>query len=992
MMQNPIKALTRPRRQSYSPSVKIVQPGASRHREQGLFASDELQKHYKSMGSYSQYVQDFINDAGEYAPVYNERQLEMAYRTSYYLFAAIRRVANLFSRLEFIAEVKKNGKWVPLDETHHLNSIFANAGARFLYEMYIFYALFGEVVVYKRKTRKAVYAVHRGNPITTYAQGAIKGVHLIPNAHWTKDEDQYGNEVNGFYLNVRDDQIGDNMRRLDRGEVVYCKDFDPRYGTRATSMASLVLNNAVTNAAIARWAAHYFMSGALPLLLVSTEEDPAQMMDADLERYKNLVQRAWRGLWGKFSLRAVFTDRKLNVQEAGIDAEKVQAPELNRDALNAITSVFQIAPDLIVPPEGGSDNARHKFLVKQAYEDAVLPVGEHIIGDFTRDFGLENAPIRLVISTENIEAMEADRADRAATETQIFQAGVQTLGQTQERLKVDVIAPLKDFMMVQGQLWSVDHILREDKIISEKLLAQASTAWNDGAIKLNEYRNWLGLKPDTRNGYKHEIVPPEDTGGGGFGGAPQLPPGGGAPDEPPPSPPPSNGAKPDAAPEPEAEAKPEPQDQPTDGDKAAAPPADDQPAPALTRIDNSADVVPEPAQETPAAEPPDPLYVALWIGEDSLVHTARSTVETLMEDVPVTWSDPANWHITLSHLNDATEGQAEAIARLLPETMGRVALRVNGIVTFDTPDGTCIALAVERDDDIENIQNRARIAIAAQGLRIHEHGNPEQWTPHITLGYAPAETAVPEIALSIIVQPSALTLGRSGFEVVHSIPCNVDWRTALGNDTEPLETDFNPNALAGREAIAQDIERRRMWLRSRVRQWFAEEADADGLPEILVQHVEEVAGYPPERVLDLVMDIIGNGDYDEHTTLLDNPILEALQRQEGKKAMQDSPQDELKAWAKFALKNGAQKAHERFEISLLPLAVEQAVRSQLETATDRPAIRRVFEEAQKALETTLAVPTVNEDEMTEWAQRMAEAGLDDLVDLPDESSLTAGDD
>lgn len=485
---------------------------AERRNHPGQFQiSDQMQQHVKSI-SYSDYVQDFINNTGFYeGDHYSKQQVEAAYRTSVYLFAALRRVANLFSEVRVVAEEKDDhGIWKRLPDENYLNMIFSQAGAKFMFDAFMYYAMYGKVLIYKRKTRKAMSAYRQGQMITNYLDGGISGIHIIPNVKWDDVQDNNRSEVTAFRINEPDENyIGTGER--DRDEFVYFHDFDFRNPADAVSMVSLALNNAITNAAIARWASHYFMSGAMPLLLVSMQDDPALVSETDLLKYKSAVERMWQGMWGKFNLRAFFTDRKLDVQQAGIKAEEVQAPELNQDALNAITAVFQIAPDLIVPPPGGSDNARHKFLIMDAYNTAVLPLAKQLATQLNKDFGFdEKSPLRLVIAEEDIRALEAERADNADTELQIFDAGVQTFGEAQERLKIKrPVEELRNWIQINGKFQSVERLLRDDRSPDDRVISYAAQSFVDNIVTLGEVRKLLyDLEtPDEIDGFYWQVVP-----------------------------------------------------------------------------------------------------------------------------------------------------------------------------------------------------------------------------------------------------------------------------------------------------------------------------------------------------------------------------------------------------------------------------------------------------------------------------------------------------
>lgn len=941
-----------------------------------LSVSSELQQEAMKAISLPQYIQDWINDnGGVYGDQYSEVQLEAAYRTSVFLFAAMRRVGNLMSEVKIVGEKRQGDEWVRLPETDHLNRMFSEAGAQFMKHAFIYYATYGSVLIYKRKTKRAVYQAHRGHPITKYSEGAVAGFHLIPNAHWTMLENQYTNEIINFNLAVQDDVIGDRAI-LTPEEVVYWHDFDHRRLNWGVSMVSLAINNAVTNAAIARWAAHYFMSGAMPLLLVSVEgnNNSAPMTQTDINRYKQTVQEAWRGLFGKFSLRTLFTDRKLNVEQAGIKAEEVQAPELDRAALNNIASVFQIAPDLIIPPEGGSDNARHKYLMQDAYYSGVLPICRELATVMTEQLGLSDAGMRVVVDEDDIKALEADRADESATEISIFNAGVQTYGEVQERLKTEPIPELERWININGRFQSVERVLRDDKMPNDAIFQYAPTAWDGNILRLSEIRKImfnLGMEPGMRDGFKYEIVPDPNAGPGApFGGdtPPSLPPGGddggAGPETPENAPDASHEAKPETPPESDAD-----KDIPADEIRHS-----DEFAPPNPGIDGSITGV---VTELPVPEPvtdiveipvePQPAYLSFDLADDTLVRVAAQRLQAMLgeESTVVEWSDPATWHITLVYAPDVDDDALSSVLGLLPQQYPRQALRASGLQTFETPDGLCIALAVERDDTLIALQSAVRVAFEAQQVPVSEYSMTENYIPHVTLGYARSDLYVPEFAYAAILEPKAVNVGRSGFEQISSIPIErPDIRPADVLDDAVLQTLLN------------DVTQRRRMLRDWLIAWDADDEQPAEMPGDLADLVRvALSGRDREAVFTAARNAVEKGLFDVDAGDDGNPVLKMMAKSE-----QDSAEAELDAWERSAGRN-YQKAARRFVAKRLPLKIEQDIRTALAAASDAGGIKAVFESARAALAAETLTPETGEGELAEWLARLQDD--DDLTDLLD---------
>lgn len=938
----------------------------------GPYVSSDIQAAYKAL-PYKQDIADFINDQSPEDGLYSERQLESAYRTSVYMFAALRRVANLFSRVPIVGEIKRGNAWERLPETHELNRLIKSAGTRFLYETYIYYAMYGAVLIYKRKTIKAKEAEERGKTLWKYLDGAVSGLTVIPNAHWELVEDGVTDELLGFDL-YRDTQNIAGSPRINRKRAIYWHDFDMRYRNRGISIVSLGLNDAVTNGAISRWAAHYFMSGAMPMLLVMPEtDDPSLGEESDLRDLKSRVENLWRGIFGRFSLRANFFDRKLRVEEVGITADKVTAPELDRKALNALTSIFGISPDLIVPPEGGSQS-RHKELIKEAYDNSVLPSAEHFVSILNEDLGFDDeCPIRLVIAEDQILALEADRQGKSETEISIYSGGAQTLGDTQRRLNIEPIKALDQYVTVNGRAQSVKRTVYEDGLPNTDYLTAISTAWNDGAIRLSDYWKALygkSLPSELEDGRKFEVVIEPGMGGGGVS---QFASGTPSPEMgvTPPTPTSDNGEDAEPPLSEQAAPKRESQGQTTDGDKSSenvTPPA---PVP-VEMMSTGKPVLPAPPAAEPEDAPKNKAYVYLQIGDDSLIQTVQEQLEMLLGGADVRWEPRERWHCTLAVADDCPDSTLEAVCDLLPSNIDYLPLRIEGLRTFNTPDGVALCLNIVEDNELADLQRSVVVAFAAHMIQISEHSRAGAYNPHITLGYLD-ENIVPDFKASIVVTPSAVVVGRDNYQTIREIK--------IGGFDDDLGIDEEPNAIEDRPEWKREIEIQRRRMRALVRHWDTTSEMPPAMPERLREAISEVAG-ADGNVVEAIMRSINAGHFDQHSEYYGNPIADRLRKQNAK---QKSATHELVAWRRYALRprNGAAKAAERFSVTYLPLDIEHYVRDSLKAIPDkdRTGITEVFNNADRQLEEATAVPEITQATLEEWAARLEESGDDDLLEL-----------
>ncbi len=459
----------------------------------------------KSLEQFSQSALDFIGGSS-YAITnpYNETQLFGAYMSSVYMYAALRRVMSLISRVRIVAEIETGNGYVRAPETTLINQIFERDGSDLLSKMWLNYAIYGTTAVYKTKTMKAIYSLQTNNPIYDYKDGAVAGLTIIDTPKYTIQEGSR-NEIVGMYVNnqTSPDEILNNSNMLTRKEFIYVTDWNPYDRNRGKSIVAVAMHEAVTNTAIASWAADYFTRGAMPFILVNLEEDPALLTDADLAKYKRQFQEYWQGK--DSSLRAVVTDRKITTQQVGIAAGEVAAPELNETALEGISAAVGLDRELIVTPSGGSQ-ARHAELIQRAWNDTVIPTAQAFLSAISRDIGLPHN-MRLVLDLSHITELEADRADKSGTEMNIFEGGLQTFNETRTRMNMKPVEALRDMFKLDGQLVTVEQLRKLQELPPRQVIDVVSQLWGDDLMTKHQALKTLGvpIPPQAKDGYRSEL-------------------------------------------------------------------------------------------------------------------------------------------------------------------------------------------------------------------------------------------------------------------------------------------------------------------------------------------------------------------------------------------------------------------------------------------------------------------------------------------------------
>jgi len=495
----------KPSQKPYSkPNSPALYQNNTDNRGGGIKLIDPSQS-IKSFDVFSSHISSFINaSAGNLG--YSENQVLTAYLTSVYLHAAINRVANLIRRVNIVAEIEKDGQWVRLPETDRLNKILSKDGAEYLSRTWLNESIYGASVAYKVKTNRAVIADREGNPIYSYKDGAVAGIYVIDKPMWDANITTIYGDIDGVNVNrynTTSDILKDRTY-LTRKEFIYVTRWNPANPVRGTSLVSVCIHEAVANSAIAQWMAEYFTRGAMPFILVSSgEEDSMLMTDSDVLKLKRAFEDNWQGM--DASLRAMVTDKKLSIEQVGISASEIGAPDLNDTALEGIATTIGLDRELIVTPSGGSHD-RHADLIKRAWDDTVIPLAERYVEALARDFGLRDG-MRLVIDLSEISELDADRDDRAGVEVSLFDSQLQAYNEARVRMKMPPVKELDGWYLHDGVLTPLDRIVSSGNLPTQRQQTYADWLWaNDLALK-SEVLRMLGheLPPGMPDGYRSDL-------------------------------------------------------------------------------------------------------------------------------------------------------------------------------------------------------------------------------------------------------------------------------------------------------------------------------------------------------------------------------------------------------------------------------------------------------------------------------------------------------
>lgn len=931
---------------------------------------DPAQASTKSSG-FGQYIQEYIYAGGGNYQAYSDMQLETAYFSSVYLFAALRRVANLISRVKVVAEKQDGNSWIRLSDTARLNTMLSKDISSVMKYTYLNYALYGNSVIYKAKTVKALLSAKAGKRIVDYKDGAVAGLLTLDNPGWTLDESGTDgfSTINGVNLSYDYREIVGEKNYLERDEFIFIVDWNPRNKNRGRSIVTNAIHEAVTNSAIARWASEYFTRGALPLLLVSMVDSPAISTTADLLKQKRIFEEQWQGQAS--SLRSVFVDQKVEVNEVGITADRVSAPELNKNALEGISAAVGIERDLIIAPEGGTQS-RHEAMIQQAWTDTIIPTAEYFLRCIQADLGLPSN-IRLVLDLDSIEELEAQRGEKSTTEIALLEKSVQTINETRARLRQRPIEELDGFLMVNGVLMSIEKILQQDKIPDDRQFQQIIAAWDADLLLKSEAMKMLGrkLRSGERDGYKSELAVTqqeltspdqtdlfsnnEDTSTIEETNTEDTP---------------QDDSTEYAAPEQSAAKQEEVEKVDTVETTSITETLDDidtleeyeDPDLEKTEVNELRVLLTETVTQQVAKIE---NYVNLSLANNPIIVELQRKLKRFLANVNgIKWTDQDEFHITL-FFAESQNSMYEQVTQLFPRFFSADTIEAEGLVLFDSADQgyTSVCLNLVRTPFLSNLQQLIYSTFRVYDVDSQEYTELQNWKPHITLCTVPINSRIQDFIYEAEFTCEGKVCVYENGELKSSIPV-----IAQNQNTYASQVSI--------DLLLENVANERVRNADLVKKW----RDGEGfisIPQQIFDAISELGETPEvfEAAIQAALDGAFNDDVETDDY---NPILKYM------KGRQYTVKDELNAWKK-CFYNNPNKALKKFEIKLIPIRVETYVKNELqdlETETVKAIksskIEDTFSVANKMIDDT-APQMLSENSLESWMTRLQQIGDVELL-------------
>lgn len=189
--------------------------------------------------------------------------------------------------------------------------------------------------------------------------------------------------------------------------------------------------------------------------------------------------------------------------------------------------------------------------------------------------------------------------------------------------------------------------------------------------------------------------------------------------------------------------------------------------------------VTDPHKDAPALEPEKTARykgsVVLQIGDDPDLSDMQAHLQGRFGEQALRWLDPDEFHLTLlSFQADDKEQLIHFGQDLKALTVPKLSLELGSLKAFDTVGEHALHFRIRRNPDLLALQAECYALADFYDLRLKQHSRPDDYVPHITLGYA--EDRIPSITYrgKVKVQPASLdfSIGDGDeWQRVLSLPC-----------------------------------------------------------------------------------------------------------------------------------------------------------------------------------------------------------------------------
>lgn len=226
--------------------------------------------------------------------------------------------------------------------------------------------------------------------------------------------------VVGFEQDIKGRKI-----RYSPDEIVYFRYWDPT-NDLAPGVAPMrvIAEAAGLAAAVNEWGAAFFERGAIPAVILSTDQDPP---DEEIERVRTMWQQLVGGVHKAFRTMALRYGYKATVISPPV--KDLGMPDLTTSVRQQIAIAFGVPESMVGDPASNYATARTNRI--SFYQDTIIPEATQIEATVNEQL-FEPMGLEFHFQTGQIEAIQQDEAEKSKGVVRLYEAGIMTLQEARD--------------------------------------------------------------------------------------------------------------------------------------------------------------------------------------------------------------------------------------------------------------------------------------------------------------------------------------------------------------------------------------------------------------------------------------------------------------------------------------------------------------------------------------------------------------------------------
>ncbi len=217
------------------------------------------------------------------------------------------------------------------------------------------------------------------------------------------------------------------QRQFAPDEIVYFRTWNPNDDLGPGLAPAMVIGEAAGLMANANtWAANFFAHGAIPAVILSTEQNPP---DAELERVRTVWNQLTEGV--KRAWRTVVLRGGMKPTIVGAPVKDLAMTELTQTARQQIAIAFGVPESMVGDPASNYATAQSNRL--SFWQDTIVPEATQLEAIVNEQL-FEPMGLQFQFLTSQIEALQQDEAEKAEALTKLYEAGIITLEEARDQM------------------------------------------------------------------------------------------------------------------------------------------------------------------------------------------------------------------------------------------------------------------------------------------------------------------------------------------------------------------------------------------------------------------------------------------------------------------------------------------------------------------------------------------------------------------------------